>query len=149
MRLPVDVGTPMPKPPRDVRTFAADLAENLEWSYKVAREVIGHGHRRAESRYNESIEERANPPGTLVRVLLHSHPRNVPLKIHSNYSVLCEVDKTHGLLLTVRELDTQPVFTANHDAVRRSTVTRPAVTPTHAARAAPLPPSLACLPTAA
>ena len=30
MRLPVDVGTPLPEPPRDVRTFAADLAEDLE-----------------------------------------------------------------------------------------------------------------------
>ena len=32
MRLPVDVGIPMPEPRRDVRTFAADLAEDLEWS---------------------------------------------------------------------------------------------------------------------
>ena len=65
MRLPVDVGTLLPEPPRDVQTFAADLAEDLEWSYKVAREVIGHGHRRAESRYNERVVERVYPPGTL------------------------------------------------------------------------------------
>ena len=52
MRLPVDVGTPLPEPPRDVRTFAADLAEEFKWSYKVAREVIGHGHRRADCAYN-------------------------------------------------------------------------------------------------
>ena len=37
MRLPVDVDTPMPEPPRDVRTFAANLAEDLEWSYSRAR----------------------------------------------------------------------------------------------------------------
>ena len=30
MRLPVDIGTPLPEPARDVRTFAADLAEDLE-----------------------------------------------------------------------------------------------------------------------
>ena len=139
MRLPVDVGTPLPEPPRDVQTFAADLAKNLEWSYKVAREVIGHGHRRAESRYNERVVGRAYPPGTLVRVLVHAHPRNVPSKLDANYSGLCKVVETRGSLLTLRELDTQRVFTENHDAVRRSTVTRSAVPPTHAARAAPLP----------
>jgi len=30
MRLPVDFGTPLPEPPRDVRTYANDLAEDLE-----------------------------------------------------------------------------------------------------------------------
>ena len=140
MRLPVDVGTPLPEPPRDVQTFAADLAEDLEWSYKVAREVIGHGHRRAESLYNERVVERAYPRGTRVRVLLHAHPRNVLSKLDTNYSGLCKVIETRGSLLTLRELDTQRVFTANHDAVRRSTVTRPAAPPAHAARAAPLHP---------
>ena len=37
MRLPIDLGSPLPEPPRDVLTFAAELAEDLEWSYKVAR----------------------------------------------------------------------------------------------------------------
>ena len=58
MRLPVDLGTPLPEPPRDVRTLAAELAEDLEYSYRVPREVIGHGHRRAENRYNEHVVER-------------------------------------------------------------------------------------------
>ena len=40
MRLPVDLGMPLPEPPRDMRTFASELAENLEWSYKIAREII-------------------------------------------------------------------------------------------------------------
>ena len=127
MRLPVDIGTPLPEPPRDVQTVAADLAEDLEWSFKVAREVIGHGHRRVENRYNERVVERAYPPGTLVRVLLHTHHRNVPSKLDANYSGLCEVVESLGSLLTLRELDTQRVFTANHDAIRRSTVTRLAV----------------------
>ena len=71
MRLPIDLGSPLPEPPRDVRTFAAELAENLELYYKVAREIIGHGHKRAESRYNERVVERAYQPGCLVRVLQH------------------------------------------------------------------------------
>ena len=29
MRLPVDLGTPLPEPPRDLRTLAAELAEDL------------------------------------------------------------------------------------------------------------------------
>ena len=28
-RLPVDLGTPLPEPPRDLRTLAAELAEDL------------------------------------------------------------------------------------------------------------------------
>ena len=70
MRLPVDLGSPLPEPPRDVRTFAAEVAEDLEWSYKVAREIIGHGHKRAESRYNERVVEHAYQPGCLVRVVV-------------------------------------------------------------------------------
>ena len=30
MRLPIDLGSPLPEPPRDVRTFATELAEDLE-----------------------------------------------------------------------------------------------------------------------
>ena len=35
MRLPVDLGMPLPEPPRDLRTFASELAEDLEWSYRI------------------------------------------------------------------------------------------------------------------
>ena len=44
MRLPSDVGTPLPEPARDIRTFANNLVEDLEWSYGVAREVSGLQH---------------------------------------------------------------------------------------------------------
>ena len=84
MRLPVDVSPPLPKPPRDVQTFAADLAEDLEWSYRVAQEVINHEHRRAESRYNKRVVKLAYPFGKLVRVLLHVHHCNVPSKLDAN-----------------------------------------------------------------
>ena len=50
MRMLVDVGTPLPKPPRDVQTFAVDFAEDLKFTYKFARNVIGNEHQRAESR---------------------------------------------------------------------------------------------------
>ena len=140
MRLPVDLVTPLPEPPREVRTYSAEFAKNFEWSYKVAREVIGHGHKPAVERYNERVVERAYQPGTLVRVILHARSRNVPSKLDAQYSGLCEVVEVRGALLTLRELDTQRVFTANHDSVRRSTVARPAVPPLPAARAAPLPP---------
>ena len=91
MRLPVDLGSPLPEPPRDVRTFAAELAEDLEWSYKVAREIIEHGHKRAESRYNERVVEHAYQPGCLVRILQHARNRNAPSKLDAQYSGLCEV----------------------------------------------------------
>ena len=81
MLLPIDLGLPLPEPTRDVRTFDADLSEDLEWSYKVAREIIGHGHKRAESRYNERVVEHAYQPGCLVRVLQHERNRNTPSKL--------------------------------------------------------------------
>ena len=78
MRLPVDLGSPLPKTPRDVRTFAAEFAEYLEWSYKVAREMSGHGHKRVDSRYNERVVEDAYQHGCLVRVLQHACNCNAP-----------------------------------------------------------------------
>ena len=137
MRQPVDLGSPLPEPPRDVRTFATELAEDLVWSNKVAREIIGHEHKRAESRYNERVVEHAYQPGCLVRVLQHARNRNAPSKIDTQYSGLCEVLEVRGALLTLRELDTRRVFTANHDAVRRSTMPRAAAPQVPAARATP------------
>ena len=122
MRLPIDLGSPLPDPPREIRTFAAELAEDLEWSYRVAREVIGLGHRRAESRYNERAVAKQYKPGVLVRVLVHTHPHGVPSKLNAKYSGLCEVIEVRGPTLTLRELDTQRIFTASHDAVRASTL---------------------------
>ena len=50
MRLSVDLGTPLPKPPREGRCYTAELAEELEWSNKVARKVIMHSHTLADKR---------------------------------------------------------------------------------------------------
>lgn len=55
MRLPVNLGTPLPEPPRDIRTYAAEPDKDLDYSYKVARNVISHGHCRAEYRYSEHV----------------------------------------------------------------------------------------------
>ena len=41
MCLPIDFGSPLPEPPRSVRTQANTLAEDLEYSYRIAREVTG------------------------------------------------------------------------------------------------------------
>ena len=68
MRLPVDLGTKLPELPRDVRTVAAGLANDFKWSYRVAREVIGLSHRRAESCYNEHVVKHTYQPGSLVRI---------------------------------------------------------------------------------
>ena len=126
MRLPVDLGMPLPEPSRDIRTFASELAKYLGWSYKIAREIIGHGHKRAENRYYVHVVERAYQPGCLVRVVQHARNPNVPSKLDAQYSGLCEVLEGRGALLTLREHATQRVFTANHDAVRRSTMDRAA-----------------------
>ena len=37
MRLPIVIGTPLPEPPRDIRTDANILSEDLELTYKIAR----------------------------------------------------------------------------------------------------------------
>ena len=81
MRLFIYLGLPLPEPPRHLSTFASELAEDLVWSYRIEREVIGHGHERAENRYNERVVERTYQPGCLVRVLQHARNRNVPSKL--------------------------------------------------------------------
>ena len=125
MRLPIDLGTPLPEPPRDIRTYACDLAEDLSWAYRLAREVTGFRHRSSEARYNNRLVEKFFEPGTLVRVIQRTHPSGVPSKLNPKFSGLCEVLEVRGPVLKLRELDTQRVFTANHDSIRRSTLQRP------------------------
>ena len=54
-----------------------------------------------------------------------THAGDTPSKLAPKYSGLCKVIKIRGPFLTLRELDTQRTFTANHDSVRRSTLTVP------------------------
>ena len=79
-------------------------------------------------------------PGTLVRVLIHARSRNLPSKLDTQYSGLCEVVEVRGALLTKRELETQRILTANHCSFRRSTIEYAAAPPVPDALAAPLPP---------
>ena len=127
MRLPIDIGTPLPAPPRDIRTMAGEVAENFEWSYQIAREIIGIGHRRAESRYNERIVEKQYKPGSFVRVAHNTHLYGVRSKLNPKFSKLCEILEVRGPTLTLRKLDTNKVFTASHDSVGVSTLSRPEV----------------------
>ena len=123
-RLLVDLGTPLPTPPRNVSTVVAELADDFEWSYKVAREIIGQGHKRAENRFNERVVKRAYHPDSLVRVLLNARNCNVLSKLNMQYLGLYEVTEVRGPLLTLRELDKQRIFTANYDSARSSTIAR-------------------------
>ena len=134
MRLPVDIGTPLPELPRDIHTYANILSEDLEWAYKVAREVIGTQHKCAETRYNDHVVERLFKPGVFVRVLQHRWNYGSPAKLVPHYSGLCEVLAVRGPILTLRELDTRREFTTNHDAVRLSSLT-----PNRLPAAAPFP----------
>ena len=93
MRLPVDFGAPLFDLARDTRTLAAEITDVIEWAYRVARESIGQGHKRAKSRYNERVVSKQFKPGTLVRVLLHSYPAGVSSKLKHRYLGLCEVIK--------------------------------------------------------
>ena len=139
MRLYIELGSLLPEPTRDVRSFAAELATNLEWSYNIAQKIIGHEHTRYKSRYNERVVERAYQPGCLVRVLQHARNRNALSKLDTQYSGLCKVLKVRGAHLTLRKLDTRRVFIANHDVVCRSTISRASAAQFPAARAVSLP----------
>ena len=121
--------------------MAAKVAENLEWSYQIAREIIGFGHCRSKSRYNERIVEKQYKPGSLVRVVQDTHPYGVLSKLIPKFAGLCEVLEVRGPTLTLRELDTNKVFTAIHDAVLASTLSRPEV-PLQAKLLAELPNTL-------
>ena len=118
MQLPIDVGTPLPQPPRDIRTFANNLVEELEWSYGIAREVSGLQHRSSEGRYNERVVEKLYSPGAYVRVPQHGRHFGTPSKLVPPYFGLCDVVEVRGPVFTLRELDSQRIFTAKHDAVR-------------------------------
>ena len=125
MRLPIDFGTSLPELPRDIRPLARKTAEDLEWCYRIANEITGFSHRRAENRYNERTVDKTYRPGALVRVVQHTHPSGVPSNFNSKYSGLCEVLEIRGAVLTLRELDSRKVFTANNDAVRSSSLSQP------------------------
>ena len=122
MRLPIVVGTPLPEPPRDICTFANNLVEDLDWSYGIAREVSGLQHRRSEGRYDERVVEKLYAPGAYVRVLMHGRHFCAPSKLVPPYSELCKIVEVRGPVRTLRELDSQRIFTANQDAVRLSSL---------------------------
>ena len=134
MRLPIDFGSPLPEPHRNIRKLAVELTENLEWAYKLARVTIGHGHRRAENRYNKRVFEKLYSPGSLVRVIQHTHPTGVSSKLNPKYSGLCKVLEVRGPILTFCERDTQRIFTANHYSLRASSLSQPDAKTHHASR---------------
>ena len=129
MRLPIDFGSPLPELPRDIRTLVVELTENLEWAYRLAREMIGHGHRRAENRYNDRTVEKLYRPRALVRVIQHTHHSGVPAKLNPKYSGFSEILEVRGPILSLQELNTRRVFTANHDSVRSSSLPHPNAPP--------------------
>ena len=137
LRLPIDVATPLPEPASDIRTFANNLVEDVEWSYGVASEVVGLQHRRSEGRYNERVVEKLYTPGAYIHVLQHGRHFNVFAKLVPPYSGFCEVVEVRGPVLTLRELDSQRIFTANDDAVRRFSLRPPPRAPVDGAQLTP------------
>ena len=105
MRLPIDIGTPLPEPHRDIHTFANNLIEDLVWSYGVARKVSGLQHRRSKGRYNECVVEKLYAPGAYIRLFQHGRHFGVSSKHVPPYSGLCEVVKDRKAIITQRELD--------------------------------------------
>ena len=99
------------------------ISEDLEWAFTVAREVIGTHDRREETRYNDHGVEMLFKPGVFMRVLQHGRNYAALPKLVPHYSELCEVMAVRGPILTLWELDTRRQFTANHDAVRLSSLT--------------------------
>lgn len=86
--------------------------------------------------------QRAFRAGSLLRVILHARSCNVPSKLDAQYSGFFEVVETRGMLLPLRKLGTQRIFTANHDEMRLSTIARLAAQLVFAARTAEIPPGL-------
>ena len=60
-----------------------------------------------------------------MRVVQLTQPSGVPSKLNPKYSGLCEVQEIRGPVLTLRELDSRKVFTANYDAVCSSSLLQP------------------------
>ena len=66
--------------------------------------------------------ERQYQPGSLVHVVQYTHLYNVLSKLNPKLFGLCKVFEVRGLTLTLRNLDTNNIFTACHDAKRASTL---------------------------
>lgn len=105
MRLLINLGTTLPDLPRDIRTLAAVIANDFEWFYRIARETIGFGQQRVETRYNDRTVEKLYRPGTLIRVIQHTHLHGVLSKLNSKYSGFCKVLEIRKQSLTLLELD--------------------------------------------
>ena len=105
--------------------MAIYLPKILEWAYRVARELSDFQHARAETRYSQRLVEQLFQVGDLVRVLRHKPVAGAPSKLAPKYSDLCESIFVRGARLIQRELNTRRVFTANHDAERKSTLSHP------------------------
>ena len=86
----------------------------------VAREVAALQHCRSAGRSNELVVEKLYAPGAYVRVIQHGRHFGATLKLVPPYSGFCKVVEVRRPVLTLRELDIQRIFTANHDAVRLS-----------------------------
>lgn len=89
MRLQIDVGTPLPEPPRDFRKYANSLLQDLVPSYRIALKVTGVEHRRSESQYYKNFAEKTNAPRIFVRVIKQTNPIDAPLKLNPKFSGLC------------------------------------------------------------
>ena len=83
---------------------------------------MGTQHKRAETRYNDHVVDKIFKPNVFVRVFQHERNYGAPSKLELHYSNLCEVLAVRDPILTLRELDTRREFTANHDAVRLSSL---------------------------
>ena len=117
MRLPFDFKTPLPVPPREVKTLASEIAVDQKWCYRIARETTGFSHRRAENRYNERTMEHTYLFEAQVRVVQRTHSSGLPSMLNPKYLVICYVLEIRGPVHMLRKLDFRKVFTANHDAV--------------------------------
>lgn len=106
MRLPINVTTPLLKPPHEIRTFANNLVEDVDWSHNDACKVSGQQHRRSENRYNERVVEQLFVPRAYVRVRQHGRHFDSRSKLVCPYSGLSEVVEFKGPVLTLLELDT-------------------------------------------
>ena len=131
MRLPVELGSPLPEPPRDIRSYGNLLAENFEWAYRVDREVSDFQCPCRDALQSAAHREALPSRRSCARHASWSCSRR-PLETRTKVFYLCEVISVRGVLLTLRKLNTRRVFTANHDAVRKSTLshtTRPSQLP--------------------
>ena len=73
MHFLIDFGALLHEPPRNIKTIAVKLIDELKWAYLLTRNKIEHKIHTAENRYTKRFVTKLYNPKALEWVIQHIH----------------------------------------------------------------------------